>query len=129
LFYWKIHGYYLSEQVCIARFVSELLMQSAGDVIRIFPAWPTGVDGKFTRLLAQGGFEVSAERVDDVIKNVSLTSTVGGPVEIANPWSNTSLKVVALKSGKTIPATRTNHGMKFETERGETYQLSPSTDG
>ena len=128
LFYWKIHGFYLSEQVCIARFVSELLMQSAGDVIRIFPAWPSGIDGKFSRLLAQGGFEISAERVGDVIRNVSLASTVGGPVVIANPWPNTSLKVVASKSGKAVPATRTTHGMKFETVRGETYQLSPSTD-
>ena len=126
LFYWKIHGYYLTEQVCIARFVSELLLQSAGDVIRIFPAWPQGTDGKFSRLLAQGGFEVSAERVSDVVRNVTITSTVGGPVTIANPWPDASLKVVSRETGKTVQTSRTQHGVEFQTTAGESYLLSPS---
>ena len=128
LFYWKIHGYYLSEQVCIARFVSELLLQSAGDVIRIFPAWPQGSDGKFSRLLAQGGFEVSAERVNGVIRNVTITSTVGGPVTLANPWQDSPLKVTARKSGGNISTTRTPHTVTFPTTPGETYLLSPETN-
>jgi hypothetical protein len=127
LFYWKIHGYYLSEQVCIARFVSELLLQSAGDVIRVFPAWPAGTDGKFSRLLAQGGFEVSAERVSDVVRNLTLKSTVGGPVTIANPWPDTSLKVVSRKSGKTVPITLTAHGVTFQTATEETYLITPDS--
>ncbi|MCB1132590.1 MAG: hypothetical protein KDN05_15800, partial [Verrucomicrobiae bacterium] len=127
LFYWKIHGYYLTEQVCIARFVSELLLQSAGDVIRIFPAWPQGTDGKFSRLLAQGGFEVSAERVSDVVRSVTIASTVGGPVTIANPWPDLPMKVVARKTGKSVPTTRTAHGLKFQTVAEETYLLSPGS--
>jgi hypothetical protein len=128
LFYWKIHGFYLSEQVCIARFVSELLLQSAGDVIRVFPAWPQGSDGKFSRLLAQGGFEVSAERVSDVVQNVSITSTVGGTTRIANPWPDKELKVVARSTNKSIPTTRTDHGVSFPTESGETYTLAPASN-
>jgi hypothetical protein len=126
LFYWKIHGYYLSEQVCIARFVSELLLQSAGDVIRLFPAWPQDSDGKFSRLLAQGGFEVSAGRVSGVIQNVTIKSTVGGTARIANPWPESPLKVMAQKSGKQIPTTASGHGLTFPTIAGETYALSPS---
>lgn len=128
LFYWKIHGYYLSEQVCIARFVSELLLQSAGDVIRLFPAWPQGCDGKFSRLLAQGGFEVSAERVSDEIQNLTITSTAGGTVCIANPWPEKSLKVVARGTGESIPTNRTDHGFSFETKSGETYTLAPASN-
>jgi hypothetical protein len=127
LFYWKIHGFYLSEQVCIARFVSELLLQSAGDVIRVFPAWPAGTDGKFSRLLAQGGFEVSAERVSDVVRNLTLKSTVGGPVTIANPWPESTLKVVAKSTGATIPTKRAEHGIEFSTTAGESYSLTPQT--
>ncbi len=126
LFYWKIHGFYLSEQVCIARFVSELLLQSAGDVIRLFPAWPVGKDGKFSRLLAQGGFEVSAERIAGVVRNVSIQSTVGGPVTIASPWPDATFKVVAKDSGSKVPTTRTDHGVTFSTTAGETYLLAPS---
>ena len=125
LFYWKIHGFYLSEQVCIARFVSELLLQSAGDVIRVFPAWPPGSDGKFSRLLAQGGFEVSAERVSDVIQNVTIKSTVGGPVTIANPWPDRALEVVAKSTGAEVATTRADHGFMFPTTADETYLLSP----
>ena len=126
LFYWKIHGFYLSEQVCIARFVSELLLQSAGDVIRVFPAWPAGSDGQFSRLLAQGGFEVSAERVADVVQNVSISSTTGGPVTIANPWQDKALKVVAKSTGAEVATTRAAHGVIFPTKSGETYLLAPS---
>ncbi len=126
LFYWKIHGFYLSEQVCIARFVSELLLQSAGDVIRLFPAWPQGSDGKFSRLLAQGGFEVSAERVADVVQNVSIKSTVGGTARIANPWPEKELKVVARGTGANIATSKSDHGFSFPTESGETYTLSPA---
>jgi len=125
LFYWKIHGYYLSEQVCIARFVSELLLQSAGDVIRIFPAWPSGIDGKFSRLLAQGGFEVSAERVSDVVRNVTIKSTVGGPVTIDSPWPDSALKVIARSTSATIPTKRAAHGIVFSTKPGESYSLAP----
>lgn len=127
LFYWKIHGYYLSEQVCIARFVSELLLQGAGDVIRIFPAWPAGTDGKFSRLLAQGGFEVSAERVSDVVQNVSITSTVGGSVHIANPWPEKEIEVVSRKKGENVRTTRTDHGVSFPTRPGESYTLTPAS--
>jgi hypothetical protein len=126
LFYWKIHGYYLSEQVCIARFVSELLLQSSGDVIRLFPAWPQGSDGKFSRLLAQGGFEVSAERVSDVLQNVSIKSTVGGTARIANPWPEKELKVVARRTGANIATSKSDQGFSFPTESGETYNLSPA---
>lgn len=38
LFFWSGHGNYISEQVAIARLVTELLLQSVDDVIRIFPA-------------------------------------------------------------------------------------------
>lgn len=127
LFYWKIHGYYLSEQVCIARFVSELLLQSAGDVIRVFPAWPSGIDGKFSRLLAQGGFEVSAERVADVVRNVTIKSTAGGALTIANPWPESPVKVVAKSSGASVSTTRSAHGVAFPTTAGETYLFSPDS--
>lgn len=128
LFYWKIHGYYLSEQVCIARFVSELLLQYAGDVIRVFPAWPQGMDGKFSRLLAQGGFEVSAERVSNVVQNLTITSTVGGTVTIANPWSDREVKVIAKSTGASVPTTRAAHGVTFPTLSGETYSISPANN-
>jgi hypothetical protein len=124
LFYWKLHGYYQSEQVAIARLVSELLLQSVGDVIRLFPAWPDGKDGSFSRLLAQGGFEVSAERTSGVIRNVTIKSTVGGDARISNPWTDYALNVVAQGNGAVVAATETNGIYTFPTTAGETYQLT-----
>ena len=40
---------------------TETLLQSWGGVIRLFPCVPEGFSGEFRNLLAQGGFEVSAE--------------------------------------------------------------------
>jgi autotransporter-associated beta strand protein len=124
LFYWKLHGYYQSEQVCIARLVSELLLQSVGDVIRLFPAWPDGKDGRFSRLLAQGGFEVSAERTAGVIQNVTIKSTVGGDARVSNPWTGYALNVVAQSNGAAVASTETNGIHTFPTTVGETYQLT-----
>jgi hypothetical protein len=127
LFYWKIHGYYLSEQVCIARMVSELLLQSAGHVIRLFPAWPTGQDGKFSRLLAQGGFEVSAERIDDVIQNVSITSTHGGKVSLENPWPQQAVLVFSQNNQQMVKTTMKNQVIQFITKPGERYDVRAVT--
>ena len=104
--------------------MSELLLQSAGDVIRVFPAWPAGTDGRFSRLLAQGGFEVSAERVSNVVQNLTIKSTVGGPVTIVNPWPGSSREVIVKSTGAIVTSTRTEFGETFQTSAGETYQLS-----
>jgi hypothetical protein len=124
LFYWKLHGFYQSEQVAIARLVSELLLQSAGDVIRIFPAWPDGKDGSFSRLLARGGFEVSAERVSGVVRNVTLKSTVGGEARVSTPWDGYALNVVEQGSGATVVVSERNGIHTFSTSPGAIYQVS-----
>jgi hypothetical protein len=126
LFYWKIHGYYLSEQVCIARMVSELLLQSAGNVIRLFPAWPLGQDAQFQRLLAQGGFEVSADRVANEVQNVMITSTLGGEICLENPWQATDLIVITRSNQRKVTTIRTHQGWKFLTSPGESYYIKPN---
>ena len=62
MFYWPMHGFYLSESVGIAAMISEFLLQSVDNTIRVFPCWPKDKDAKFTDLRAQGGFLVSAEQ-------------------------------------------------------------------
>jgi hypothetical protein len=74
LFAWKAHGSYISEQVGVARMITELLLQSVGDVIRVFPAWPRGTDAEFTGLRAQGGFEVSARMAGGEIGGLAIRS-------------------------------------------------------
>ena len=47
--------------------LSELLIQSVNDVIRVFPAWPGPRDARFRRLRTQSGFLVSSSFVDGKI--------------------------------------------------------------
>ena len=122
LFFWAGHGFYISEQVAVARLVNELLLQSVADIIRIFPAWPAATDARFANLLAYGGFEVSAEQTGGKIGNVRITSTVGGQVKMVSPWG-AAFRVVAQGGGKPVPVTTANGISSFPTDAGQTYRL------
>ncbi len=124
LFFWAGHGVYITEQVAVARFVNELLLQSVAGVIRIFPAWPAETDAHFTRLLAYGGFEVSADQAGGKIADVRITSTVGGPAKLVSPWGKT-FRVVAQADGANIPVATTDGISSFATAAGQTYLLKP----
>lgn len=81
------YGHY-TEMFGAALPVMELLLQSVGDVTRVFPAWPAHLPASFENLRAQGGFLVSASRTDEKITALQVTSTAGGPLRIALPWEN-----------------------------------------
>jgi len=66
--------------------ITELVLQSVGDVLRLFPAWPGGMPARFERLRAQGGFLVSAERSGSAVTALRIESTVGGELRLASPW-------------------------------------------
>jgi hypothetical protein len=89
LFVWQghAHGTFMPESIGVAAVVSEFLMQSVGDIVRVFPCWPKGQDAKFTNLRAQGGFLVSAEQQDGKVTKLEITSTVGGSLRLLNPWT------------------------------------------
>jgi hypothetical protein len=66
--------------------ISELLVQSVGDIIRVFPAWPKEKDARFADLRAQGGFLVSAQQNRGKVVCVNVVSTVGGELRMLSPW-------------------------------------------
>jgi hypothetical protein len=89
LFVWQghEHGTFMPESIGVAAVVTEFLMQSVGDIIRVFPCWPKEQNAKFTNLRAQGGFLVSAEQKVGKVTKLEITSTVGGTLRVLNPWS------------------------------------------
>jgi len=87
MFHWPMHGFYLSESVGIAGAISEFLLQSVDNVIRVFPCWPKEKDAEFTRLRAQGGFLVSACQKDGKVVKLTVTSTAGGKLRLVSPWT------------------------------------------
>ncbi|MCX6877394.1 MAG: hypothetical protein NTW21_26830 [Verrucomicrobia bacterium] len=82
---WNDYGHY-TETFAATAVVSEMLLQSAGDAIRVFPAWPKDMAAKFANLRTRGGFLVSAEQAAGQVKQVAITSTVGGKVRLLSPW-------------------------------------------
>lgn len=102
---WPGHGSYLSESWAFTGLVAELLMQSVGDIVRVFPAWPKEHDASFTRLRAQGGFLVDAELKSGVVTLLEIEATVGGKLRVLNPW--------------------TGRVDSFETESGQRIKLTP----
>ncbi|NQT17072.1 MAG: hypothetical protein HQ582_30220, partial [Planctomycetes bacterium] len=117
-------GHY-TEQFAASMAVSELLVQSVGDVIRVFPAWPEDLGAQFRSLRAQGGFLVSAERQDGKTARVEITSTVGGRLRLLSPWPAIQ---VSRNSGKPAAVTPDPGGVvQVETVAGEQLTFRPST--
>jgi hypothetical protein len=85
-------GHY-TEQFAATLAVSELLLQSVGDVIRVFPAWPEGKNASFRSLRAQGGFLVSAEMSQGRVKDIEIESTAGGKLRIVSPWPRVRIRM------------------------------------
>ncbi len=116
--------------------VNEMLMQSNGGIIRIFPAMPTGdkeyerlikkgysiseyddrynqypawENVRFDKLLARGAVEVSASLKENKVEFIKIKSLKGGKVKITSPYS---LKNIAQCK---------NNVIEFEAEAGKEY--------
>ena len=107
LFVWQghQHGTFMPESIGVAAVVTEFLMQSVGDVIRVFPCWPNEQDAIFTNLRAQGGFLVSAEQKAGKVTKLEITSTVGGTLRLLSPWSGRMVER-ATRPGQKLAFTR-----------------------
>ena len=123
MFYWPMHGFYLSESVGLAAMVSEFLVQSVDNTIRVFPCWPKEKDAKFADLRAQGGFLVSAEQKGGQVKFVTLRSTVGGRLKFLNPWSSAPQ---ARQNGAAVSLADEGGGLfSLSTAAGDRVELTP----
>ena len=82
--------------------IQEMLLQSHGEQIRIFPAIPTTWrDVSFTRLRTQGAFLVSARRVNGVTEQIQIVAEQGGICRLQSPFSGGAL-VLSLAAGESI---------------------------
>jgi hypothetical protein len=118
-------GFY-SENFSCSGAITELLLQSVDDIIRIFPAWPINMDASFRDLRAQGGFLVSALQKDSRIEEIEILSTSGGLLRMVSPWPNVKLKRGTRKSWENILPGEEGI-VSFETAKGEVYILSENS--
>jgi len=104
--------------------VSELLLESVGVVIRVFPAWPKERDARFENLRAQGGFLVSAEQKNEETTQVAITSTAGGRLRLLSPWAAIQVEHAGEKPTELAPDGR--GVVHVDTSAGERLILRPA---
>jgi hypothetical protein len=103
--------------------VGELLLQSVGDVLRIFPGWPKDRAASFENLRAQGGFLISARLAGGKVQPVTVTSTVGGKLRLVSPWPAVAVRH---DDGAAQPLTPDADGIvAIETTAGQRLTLLP----
>jgi sucrose-6-phosphate hydrolase SacC (GH32 family) len=82
-------------------YVSELLLQSHEDFVRLFPGVPAHLPAGFERLRAKGAFLVSASRsAGGVVSGVAVRSERGQEFALLSPWPNAP--PIASCGGKTV---------------------------
>jgi len=86
---------------CAATAIMEMLLQSWGGVIRVFPTIPDSWgDAYFEDLRAEGAFLVSALLGDGEVRWLRIASEAGEPCRLHNPWPGA--EVVVEGGGKRI---------------------------
>lgn len=85
--------------------VQEMLLQSHGGLIRVFPAVPDAwSDVAFSSLRAEGAVLVSAERLGGVTRWVTITSEKACTVRIVSPFGGDDSSL-SLRQGQTVRLT------------------------
>ena len=112
--------------------VNDMLMQSVGGIIVLFPVWPEDEDASFAQLRAKGAFLVSADYdgKKKVIGTVHVVSEAGQNCTVANPWtghSQADIQVLRLHpdgSKTSVELQWSGERLTFQTSEKGSYELS-----
>ncbi|HOX39318.1 MAG TPA: hypothetical protein PL033_15160 [Candidatus Brocadiia bacterium] len=109
-------GHY-TEQFGAGMAVTELLVQSVGDVIRVLPALDSGGEARFANLRTQGGFLVSGSGTARSVGPLTIESTAGGPLRLLSPWGEA--EIVAADGSVQIAKPDADGIITIQTRAGE----------
>jgi hypothetical protein len=103
----------------------ELLLQSWGNKVRVFPAVPTAwKQSSFSDLRAEGGFLVSAAREEGKTAWVSIESLAGEPLVLKVPDWTGPLEIVSGPKPELLEATPGEYTIPLK--KGERITLRPA---
>jgi len=108
--------------------INEMLLQSHGGVIRVFPVFPADRRASFHRLRTFGAFLVSASIDRGAVGDVLVESERGRPCVLMNPWPGRSVTVH--RDGMPAEAA-SGDVLRLPTRAGEQIRLvavEPSSD-
>ena len=107
--------------------LQEALLQSVSphpgepEIISVFPAWPRSWDAEF-RLLARGGFLVTARCIAGRVDCVEIVSRRGELCRFRNCWGQRCV----LEAGEDAMRELEGDILTFATARGQTCRISPT---
>ncbi len=114
-------GHY-TEQFGSGMAVTELLLQSVNDIIRVFPAVKPGCEAQFEDLRTQGGFLVSAKGSAPQVETLQIRSFYGGTLRLLSPWPKIEASRDAGASYQTLEMDSAGI-VSIETEAGQTWSF------
>ena len=106
-----------------AQVISEMLLQSQGGVLRLFPAWDFSLgDAAFYSLRAGGAFLVSAETRGGEIAYAIIRSLSGNPCRVQDPFGD-GVRVRDLETDAPTAFVRENGTLCFDTAAAHEYVI------
>lgn len=104
-----------------AQSILEMLIQSYGQVIRLFPAMPSSwKEASFEGLLAQGGFEVNASYREGELSGVRIFSKAGMPCVVqSSDWDKMDLADSRIQPLE-------HNRIRIHLKKGETIEIKRS---
>ena len=99
---------------------TEMLLQSQGEVIRLFPAWPREMAARFRDLPARGGFLVSASWQPGESLQATITSLAGEACRVR--WNEDLLPSITC-AGISVEFLHEGKDLLFSTEKGHSYEI------
>jgi hypothetical protein len=100
--------------------ITEMLMQSQGGIIRLFPYWPEDKEAAFRDLRARGAFLVSAEHAPEAPMKAIIHSLNGNPCHLR--WQEAGTPKVS-QNGKPVVFVVEGRDLIFDTEPGVVYEI------
>lgn len=87
-FAYKFEAGGVENEATVPTTLAAMFLQSYQADIHVFPNWPKDQNASFGNLLAVGNFLVSSSIKDGQVVSVTITSQIGGPCNLSNPWGS-----------------------------------------
>ena len=107
----------------LATTVQEMLLQTYGGIVRIFPAVPTGWSAGF-HLHGEGGITVEASKSASEIERVEISASRPVKITVVNPWP--ASRQIILTRSNTAKGEPMPDRVEISLEKGASVVLAPA---